>query len=52
MKDNLIARQLRRLGLAYEIQKVANPILKRGDTSQTSIYYNYCCPLKLFEPKN
>lgn len=40
MKDNLIARQLRRLGLAYEIQKVANPILKRGDTSQTSIYYN------------
>ena len=26
--------------LAYEIQKVANPILKRGDTSQTSIYYN------------
>ena len=32
MKDNLIARQLRRLGLAYEIQKVANPILKRGDT--------------------
>lgn len=30
MKDNLIARQLRRLGLAYEIQKVANPILKRG----------------------
>ena len=42
MKDNLIARQLRRLGLAYEIQKVANPILKRGDTSQTSIYYNVC----------
>lgn len=40
MKDNLIARQLRRLGLAYEIQKVANPILKRGDTSQTSIYYS------------
>ena len=40
MKDNLIARQLRRLGLAYEIQKVANPILKRGATSQTSIYYN------------
>ena len=40
MKDNLIATQLRRLGLAYEIQKVANPILKRGDTSQTSIYYN------------
>ena len=40
MKENLIATQLRRLGLAYEIQKVANPILKRGDTSQTSIYYN------------
>ena len=38
MKDNLIATQLRRLGLAYEIQKVAYPILKRGDTSQTSIY--------------
>lgn len=39
MKDNLIARQLRRLGLAYEIQKVANPILKRGDT----ILANFFC---------
>lgn len=48
MKDNLIARQLRRLGLAYEIQKVANPILKRGDTSQTSIYYRWVLSIPFF----
>ena len=33
-------KHLRRLGLAYEIQKFVKPILKRGDKSLTEIYYN------------
>ena len=40
MMKKFSVKQLSRIGRAYEIQKTANPILKRGDTSQTDIYYN------------
>ncbi len=40
MKNHMSVKHLRRLGLAHEIQKVANPILKKGGTSRTHIYYN------------
>ena len=40
MTNQIDVKQLSRLGRAFRLQNLAGPILKKGDTSQTDVYYN------------